>query len=452
LRILVIVHQFLPRDSAGTEVYTHKLAKALQARGHELAVYYTTNDPVRPQYSFRRATYDGLTCYEVVHKHEFPDFRHVYKDVRMEAHLETVLDDVRPDVVHIQHLHLHSIGYLGILAARHLPIVYTLAEYLLICLRSWLVKPDFTLCEGPSPAQCAHCATIVSPPVRPARVRSGPRPRYSLRRFLGKLEHRLRPARYRMAVEQRWREIHAELAHVDLFIAPSRFLRERFVTSGMLEPERVAYSDYGFDRAPFAGVKRSAGRQRTDGKLRVGFIGSIAEQKGVHLLIEAFQGLAEEAAECWIYGDPGAFPSYTASLKPRPGQVRFLGRYDNTRIAAVLAEIDVLAVPSRWFENSPLSIHEAFLARVPVLTGDRGGMAELVPHGVCGLQFKIGDADDLRRQILRLCREPGLLEELRRGIPDVKDIATDAEELEARFQALLEGRKANALAPRRLME
>ena len=436
MRILVVVHQFLPRDSAGTEVYAHRLAKALQARGHELSVYYTVRDPARPQYALRRGVYDGLPFFEVVHNHEFPDFRSVYKDARMEQHLRTVLDAVRPDVVHVQHLHLHSIGYPEIIKERGLPIVFTLAEYLLICLRSWLVKPDFTLCEGPAVEECARCATRVSPPIKAVRVQSGPRPRYSLRRFLGKVQRRFRPRSYVPEVERRWREIKRALDRVDLFIAPSRFLRDRFVESGMVAAERIVYSDYGMDRTPFARLPPRA----SDGTLRVGFVGSIAEQKGVHLLLEAFAGIDDARIECRIHGDPGAFPAYSGALRPKAGNVRFLGRFDNARVGEVLAELDVLAVPSRWFENSPLSIHEAFLAGVPVITGDRGGMAELVRHGESGLCFRIGDAADLRRQILRLRDEPGLLARLRAGIPPVKDIAQDAEELEARFQALVESR------------
>jgi glycosyltransferase involved in cell wall biosynthesis len=435
LRILVVVHQFLPADSAGTEVYAYTLAKALRLRGHELFLYYTTRDPARPQYALRRGTYDGLPFHEVVHNHAFPDFRSVYKDAAMEAHLRTVLDETRPDVVHVQHLHLHSIGYLGICKQRGLPIVFTLAEYLLICLRSWLVTPDFTLCAGPAPEKCARCASRVSPPVRPLGVRAGQR--YSLRRFLDKLRRRLRPSSMIPAVELRRREIEAELGCVDVFVAPSRVLAERFVATGMVARERIACSDYGFDPAPFAACLP---RDRGDGTLRVGFIGSIAEQKGVHLLVEAFNELPEQGVECRIHGGLTGFPEYVDEVRARRAHVgvRFLGRYDNTKIAEVLRGLDVLVIPSRWFENSPLTIHEAFMAGVPVITGDRGGMAELVEHERSGLHFKVGDASDLRRQIERLMKEPELLERIRAGIPRVKAIAEDAREMEERFRAVIQ--------------
>ena len=51
-----------------------------------------------------------------------------------------------------------------------------------------------------------------------------------------------------------------------------------------------------------------------------------------------------------------------------------LGRYDNKDVGRILSEMDVLVVPSLWWENSPITIHEAFLTRTPVITAGIGGM------------------------------------------------------------------------------
>jgi len=78
-----------------------------------------------------------------------------------------------------------------------------------------------------------------------------------------------------------------------------------------------------------------------------------------------------------------------------------------------LSEIDVLVVPSIWYENSPLTIHEAFLAGVPVITSNIGGMAELVRDEVNGLHFQVGNAEDLARKMLRVVENPSLLSTLK---------------------------------------
>lgn len=457
MKILVIVHVFPPKQSAGTEVYTYKLAKALQERGHDLCIYYTERDPDCPQYELRRGAYDGLPYFAVVHNHDFEHFRGTYKDERMEEHLRMVLDEIRPDVVHVQHLHLHSIDYIGIIKERGIPIVYTLAEYLNICLRNgFLAKLDFKLCDGPETNACAVCAPGVWPAPKDDEVPSVAELRFSLRRFLEKVPRKLgrvprssdqsivvADERYVQAVDRRWREHKAQLDQVDLFLAPSRFLRDQFIRTRMIAADRIVYSDYGFDHEPFSGPRPYIGRSD---KLRVGFIGMIAEQKGVHLLVEAFNGITEEGVECLIYGGLETFPDYVAQMRVHGTHtgVRFMGRYENNKVAEVLGGIDVLVVPSIWFENSPLTIHEAFMAGVPVITGDNGGMAELVEHEKSGLHFRMGDSADLRRQIVRLLHEPELLERMREQIPIIKDIAEDASEMEARFQKLVGRVRPNA--------
>ena len=68
--------------------------------------------------------------------------------------------------------------------------------------------------------------------------------------------------------------------------------------------------------------------------------------------------------------------------------------------------VDAIVVPSIWTENSPLVIHEALQAGVPVITADVGGMAEHVRDGSNGLLFRHRDPDDLARAMQRLVDEP----------------------------------------------
>jgi glycosyltransferase involved in cell wall biosynthesis len=75
---------------------------------------------------------------------------------------------------------------------------------------------------------------------------------------------------------------------------------------------------------------------------------------------------------------------------------------------AVLAGLDLLVVPSLWWENSPLTIHEAWQRGLPVLASDRGGMSELLAQGG-GATFPPGDDAALAALLVRAAREPALL-------------------------------------------
>ena len=89
-----------------------------------------------------------------------------------------------------------------------------------------------------------------------------------------------------------------------------------------------------------------------------------------------------------------------------PG-VRFVGGVSPDCVPGFLGEVDALVVPSIWNENSPLTIHEAFLAGVPVVASRMGGSTELLEAGG-GLLYNADDPQALRAQLRRLYDEPGL--------------------------------------------
>ena len=410
MKILYVVHQFLPRHVAGTEIYAYYLAREMRKRGHDARVFHVEWREGKPPYHLEETTFKGVPCYEAVPGDWARDFRGTYMNPRMEGLFREVLDRFSPEVVHIQHLANHSMGYLDILEERRIPAVYTLHEYLLMCPGGGrLIRPGLERCPGPETQACAAC-------VREAGL---PSPSEGT---------------WKEAVAARKEEITRRLAKVDLFISPSRFLRERFVEAGWIPADRIIASDNGFPTEIFhkaPGMKHDL--------FHVGYIGTMVEHKGVHVLIEACRGLPEEEILCSIHGDLDVVPEYGERLRKmdRPPCVRLMGAYDHEAVGEILAGMDVAVVPSLWVENSPLTIHEAFLAGVPLLVSDIGGMAELVPDGRGGLQFRTGDPADLREKILLLHRDRKLLRRLRETIPPVKTIEEDARDTEARYRVLL---------------
>ena len=98
-------------------------------------------------------------------------------------------------------------------------------------------------------------------------------------------------------------------------------------------------------------------------------------------------------------------------------------------------------MPSLWFENYPLVIHEGFSAGRPVLASRLGAIPECVRDGVDGLLFAPGDADDLARVLRRCVDEPALLAALARGIRPVKDMDSEARALAGRYEILVQARR-----------
>jgi glycosyltransferase involved in cell wall biosynthesis len=123
--------------------------------------------------------------------------------------------------------------------------------------------------------------------------------------------------------------------------------------------------------------------------------------------------------------------------------VEFLGVYVESELHQVLRGLDVVVVPSQWYENSPNVILEALACRTPVIASNLGGMAELIQHGRNGLLFEAGNASDLAAQLGRLVEEPGLLDALRRGTGPVRSMDEEISELVGIYERAVGSRVAS---------
>lgn len=150
--------------------------------------------------------------------------------------------------------------------------------------------------------------------------------------------------------------------------------------------------------------------------LRFTYIGSLAWQKGVHLLLETFQQVQGDAS-LWIAGDPHFDAAYTHSLQQMADpRVRFLGKLDRQQVWRALAQTDMVVAPSLCFESFSLLVHEAFAARVPVMASRLGALAEVVHDGVDGMLVTPGGAAAWRHALQSVVDQPAQLAQLRAGI------------------------------------
>lgn len=439
LKILYVVHQFLPRHVAGTELYTYALASELAQR-HDVVILTAESDRSRERFELSRKNYDGLPVWEMVHNYQWHDFHDTYDCPEADAIFRRVLREEKPDIVHIQHLHHFSANFVTIAKMHGAPVVYTLHDYGLICPNDGQMrKPDGTICDGCAPQYCTACVRHpVDPERRPPLLPRGLKPglesivpsdigrEVRLRRAGGAIEDPVALAQF-----ERHDYLKRVMEGVDLFISPSAFLRERMIEAGMMEPERIIVSDNGYDLAPWRSVERTEGTG-----LRVGFVGTIGQHKGVHVLIDAMNGIDDPRISCQIWGDLAAFGEYGEEIVKRSTNQRtlFMGPFTPTSLATVLANFDILVVPSLWYENSPLTVHEAALARVPVLASDIGGLAEYVKEEVTGRRFEMGNAEHLRERIVEFLERP--LANFDPTALQVKPIAQDALETEQRYLEL----------------
>ena len=445
LHVLFVVHGFPPDTWAGTEIYTLTLAKALVARGHRCTVLTRApaSDPDSPaDFEVTESEFEGLRVLRMAHRLDFGSLRESYDQPRAEEVFRKVLVDVQPDLVHFQHLLHLSASLVHVAKEFGLPTIVHCHDYWAICARVQLIRPDGERCERNMGAGCLLCVKdkhldqiprvaslgLVFGPLLDgfaASAIAGKRGSGSRQRWDGYTDLRARQE-----------VVLGAFAAADLLVSPSQFLRDRLLETKAFDPARFVYSDNGLRTDHVEALEKIPDPER---RIRFGFVGSLVWYKGVDVLVRAMGQLADQPVALHVHGafDPET-DEHHAELEAAAGEnVRFHGRFDNSRLSEVYAEIDVLVVPSVWFENSPITIHEAHLTRTPVVTSDIGGMAEYVRDGVDGLHFRVGDPTDLARVLRRFVEEPDLVSELSGDWPRIKTIDENAAETEFRYRALV---------------
>ncbi|MCK4353153.1 glycosyltransferase family 4 protein [candidate division WOR-3 bacterium] len=423
MRILFIIHEFLPRYQGGSEIYLYRLAKALQERGHKTYVYtYGDFD--------EETVFNGIEVKRVSHNHKRRWIKYTTKIKKLLSLLPRLRDEFieidfknqlrlkKPDIVHIHHLINLSPRIIEIVKKAGIPLVITLHDYWFMCYKAQLIKPSFKKCKGPLflGLNCPFCLT--------------PRPKFF--QFIYPF----------LALIFIYRNLYLRysLKKADIVTSPSNFLRENFIQYGVSK-DRIIHLNYGTNEKLFKNI-----RPRRKNKIIFAFIGAILPHKGVHVLINAFNKLKTKNVELHIYGDFSSHPErmrYFQILRDlSPVEtIEFKGPFNNNEIANILSKIDVLVVPSIWCENSPLVIHEAFMAGVPVIASNIGGIPEMVKDGVNGLLFESGNVGALSAKLKQVIENPSLLNEWRKNIRPIKTIKENVLELERIYRKMLKTSK-----------
>ena len=429
MKVLLVVHQYLPRHVTGTEQYVRSIAHGLQAQGEHVEILsyeplIHLEAPGEEQFE-RDEIVEGVPVRRMaVHpRHSANRELGDYENPVVGGMVARFLSERRFDVVHVFHLRNLDLSVLREARALGLPIAVHLMDFWFVCPNYLLLRRDGSLCDGP-PDRGFGCISCIDPALAEAVDSAGLRP------LLAPLCNEAppagglapTPARRAHALIARKPAMFAELERADAVIAPSLFLQGVFEAQGFPEG-RILHLPYGLDSSRGA-ARPDAARDRTDGKLRIGYIGSITRHKGVHVAIEAVRGSKRKGIALHVFGDLDTHPSYAKELRSLAGddpRIVFEGRFEPTQLGETLQRLDCVVVPSLWHENTPFTALEALHFGLPVIASRLGGLSEIVRDGHNGLLFEAGDAAQLTKALERLSRSSSLLAKLSRkeAIPSV---------------------------------
>ncbi len=422
--IVHVIGAYLPQEVGGTQLHLRDLCREQRQRGHRLHVFTGRKAPEDAEYRLDRCDWDGIPVTRLNHNFRDCDrFEKLFSNAAIDECFRRFLHREDPDIVHIHHLSGLSISMIGVAKEMGCTVVLTLQDYWLQCPRGQRIYPDdLEICTTLDRRKCVVCLRKLVPHLLPETEpgnRSG--------RLPG-TDPQLQKVRSWEADARRW------VALCDAVIAPSSFHRERFVEWGLAQ-RRCAVVPHGLPREKLLAEPRGRRPIRN-----LGYLGTVIPTKGVHVLVEAFNLLDRSDLVLDIHGEATPFfdnDSYQEELRSmvRPGlTVRFHGRYDSDDLPRILATLDLLVVPSLWWESFCLTAREGALAGLPVIVSNLAGLADAVAQGIA-LGFDAGDAKGLAGQIDRLCSEEELRDTMSRRAAQVVGISRCAEEIESLYGA-----------------
>ncbi len=443
MRVTLLTNFLPPTQIGGTEALSLNLAKSLQSKGIDIEVICADNWDSAPSHQIEehREVYEGVRVRRLrFNWQKAPNvFGSLYNNPVVAAYLRSHFGANRPDVAHVLSCYSLSASPINVAADLGIPVLLTATDFWFLCARNTLLTSDGSLCDGPTSTwKCASCMLSDSGVFRVGQ-RVLPEPMLApLFESMGRIPLLARQRGLR-GKHGDWADRFAYLAsalrRTTTIVTASRLLERMYIESGMPR-EKIIYSPYGID----ASWSKEHESKTPSPDLRIGYVGQIDRHKGVDLLIRAFSTLPRDApARLVIYGSMERSPGFAAELRDLASgdsRIAFCGTFPLHEFGSVLDGIDVLAVPSVWYDF-PLVIYSAHACHTPVLATDMPGMNEMVMHDVDGLLFPRGDWGELARQLKRLLLEPALLPRLVDGISPVKSVDAMTDEYVALYTSLV---------------
>ena len=382
MRIL-LVNKFHYRKG-GAETYYLTVGSELERMGHEIA-YFSMRHP------------DNLPCkwdkYFVTQR-EYNNVKNPLKAARdgmaliyspeAKRNFQALCEEFRPDVVHLNNVHRQitlSILDAPYLRENRVPVFYTAHDYVTVCPGYLMLDGDGRVCDAClEDGRYRHC--IVNRCVKGSRAKSA-----------------------LAAMEASFNRCHKSNQRIHRVIAPSRFMRSKLIEGGWPEGKVVFLQNFAddaiLDRASNAGADTT---DRENPYLL--FFGRLSVEKGVDTLLRSFDAVSPNLPQDMrlvVVGDgpdAGEFKALASSLGCA-SRIEFAGYQTGDALQTYVERASLAISSSRWRENMPYSIVEAFAAGTPVVGTNIGGIPELVDEGKTGFICEPGDVQSMADAISR---------------------------------------------------
>ena len=384
---------------SGTEAYIFEAMRLLRAKGHETALFSMADD--------RGATtpFDHNFVPHVDFKSQSGWFRkaalaaHAIYSPAARTRMRAMITEFRPDIAHVRNIYHHlSPSILWELKAQNVPVIYHLNDFKVLC-------PSYNLVFGAE--ACEAC-------------KGGA--------FWHALQKNCYPGTRERAVLVAEAYVHRMIGTyrkcVDCFLAPSQFVRDKFV-------------EHGWDPAKFEVLPHFQSLDHADPETSfagpVLYFGRLSREKGIEDLIYAMRRLPNVRLQ--IAGDgPERQSLERMCISLGTKNIEFAGHLEGADLQRTIAGSRFTVLPSHAYETLGKTILESHAHGKAVIASDLGSRRELIQEGKTGLLYKVGDIAALASAIEFLSAHPEMAATMGRA---GKERAARGFTPETHYQALM---------------
>lgn len=329
MRILIFNELYTPNKKGGAEVSTQLLAESLVELGYEVHICTSSDknsDEIingvvvhrRKQHNiYWSLCHDSMPLWKKIVWH----FVETYNLFEYWT-IKNVIYLVEPDVIHTNVFTGFSVIVWKIAKRYKIPIVHTLRDYYLMCVRSTLFNKGHD-CDK----RCGLCRLVSEP-----------------KRFMSQ--------------------------YVSAVVGISHFILNKHINASYFKSADIKSVIPNAVSISYPSVKFHMERNYS-----IGYLGRIHESKGLEYLIESFLSIKGTNYILQIGGDGEQGYVEQLKMKYSSKRVQFLGKVNSEDF---LKKIRLLVVPSLWGEPFGRVIIEAHACACPVLVSNKGGMPELI--------------------------------------------------------------------------
>ena len=386
MRLLIVVHQFMPEYRGGTEHVAMRLARLAQRNGHFVRVLTCVTGELVGHWqqwgeSLFEESYQGVpvTAFRRADLDERADYSLDGND-RMTTEIERLLERDHFDICHVMHS-MRMVTAIDAIRRQGIPYVLTLTDFFLPCYRINLINQEGTVCSGPKSGSVC-IATCMAP-------------EWNDEKLVNRADTGSR--------------ILAQAAQV---VCPSDYMAHRFRAeyTGL----DVQVIPHGIDIIAFPRPSKRLPRALT-----FGYLGSIGRIKGVDILLSAFRNVQCDDARLELVGayENEEFGAEIARMVSADARVTLRGPVEASEVPLLLPQFDVLCIPSVVPETFSLVLHEASAAGVPSLVSSLGAPSLYVEKHNCGRVLAAGDQDAWTSAIQDLCDDSSVLASWSKSLP-----------------------------------